>query len=377
MEEKKTQLSAESESQLKRLLKSRKFAEAEKLAEQLGVFDQLIDLLSTNEHYRQAFAILRKKGIESAKYPELEKRAEKMALRYHLNSTDVDQIELHYAHRKRFLVYLAEDLFFKGRKDEALSIVKRHQLHSLLEKKELKAVLDDHFEYTENPYLLEDLFQPLASVKDKKTKYLSLSDMGFSEADITIIESEEPFENLERAFEELSKAKWVALDTENSPQELPSVPASAELLQLASPSKVFLLNMNALKSERVITLLNGLFQNTSLLKLGYQFKEDLKKLQQNFERGQLYMRNFLDLGDLFSDLTGNKLTSLQNVCEKVLGENLSKEEQCTDWTHFPLRKAQVHYAALDVVVLGKLFDRLMQIHQFDLSKHIDNFGPDY
>jgi len=42
---------------------------------------------------------------------------------------------------------------------------------------------------------------------------------------------------------------------------------------------------------------------------------------------------------------------------------MSKYEQISNWHHRPLRKAQMHYAAMDVVVCLKLLDRFKEIAQ--------------
>lgn len=41
----------------------------------------------------------------------------------------------------------------------------------------------------------------------------------------------------------------------------------------------------------------------------------------------------------------------------VFDKNLSKFEQCSGWNNRPLRKAQIHYAALDSYVLVEIYKR--------------------
>ena len=46
--------------------------------------------------------------------------------------------------------------------------------------------------------------------------------------------------------------------------------------------------------------------------------------------------------------------SLKNLCEDMLGIQLDKEQQCSDWTKKELSPEQVHYAANDVMYLHAL-----------------------
>lgn len=56
----------------------------------------------------------------------------------------------------------------------------------------------------------------------------------------------------------------------------------------------------------------------------------------------------------------------------LLEKELSKFEQCSAWDCFPLRKAQIHYAALDSFILIKIYEELKKMHQFEEEMHTDN-----
>lgn len=67
------------------------------------------------------------------------------------------------------------------------------------------------------------------------------------------------------------------------------------------------------------------------------------------------MNNFIDLQKLYLKNTNQELnvnkSSLKHICNEVLKKDLSKSDQVSYWLRNPLRKSQLHYAALDAYVL--------------------------
>lgn len=53
--------------------------------------------------------------------------------------------------------------------------------------------------------------------------------------------------------------------------------------------------------------------------------------------------------------------SLKKVAEELFGKKFSKFEQCSAWNSRPLRKAQLHYAALDARILLDIYDNIKAI----------------
>lgn len=53
-----------------------------------------------------------------------------------------------------------------------------------------------------------------------------------------------------------------------------------------------------------------------------------------------------------------KKFNLSYICEVVFAKRLSKYEQCSGWKNRPLRRAQLHYAALDCVAPYKIYEKL-------------------
>lgn len=71
---------------------------------------------------------------------------------------------------------------------------------------------------------------------------------------------------------------------------------------------------------------------------------------------------------------------LKDLCRELLGVNLSKQEQSTDWAQDELTKAQIKYAASDVLYLHALHKKLSFMlereQRSDLAEACFKFLPD-
>ncbi|KHN33848.1 Putative exonuclease mut-7 like [Glycine soja] len=71
---------------------------------------------------------------------------------------------------------------------------------------------------------------------------------------------------------------------------------------------------------------------------------------------------YLDIKSVYNHLQHNKKhvpkqsKSLSTICAEVLGFSLSKELQCSDWSHRPLTEEQITYAAMDAHCLLDIFE---------------------
>ncbi|KAH7543809.1 hypothetical protein ACOSP7_031404 [Xanthoceras sorbifolium] len=140
---------------------------------------------------------------------------------------------------------------------------------------------------------------------------------------------------------------------------------SAELTE----SVVFLLDLSSIPLSAIWELLRDVLISPDVLKLGFKFKQDLiylsstfctRKCELRFDRVDPYM----DITSLYNYLQhkqhGKKLPkenkSLATICKEILGISLSKELQCSDWSHRPLTEEQRTYAARDAHCLLEIFN---------------------
>ena len=80
------------------------------------------------------------------------------------------------------------------------------------------------------------------------------------------------------------------------------------------------------------------------------FNEKLQKMFQNTV--------IIDLIDVYQHKYLEKAPSLKEKRKKFLGNKLCKYEQCSNWDNRPLKKSQLHYAALDAIVCLSLYKKM-------------------
>ena len=70
---------------------------------------------------------------------------------------------------------------------------------------------------------------------------------------------------------------------------------------------------------------------------------------------------------------------LKDVCKELLGVDISKQQQSSDWASEELTEAQLNYAASDVLYLHRLQmilnARLIRENRMDLAKACFDFLP--
>lgn len=152
-------------------------------------------------------------------------------------------------------------------------------------------------------------------------------------------------EGLSRALEVLNRQTEVGLDVETTLTD-----QALCLVQLATREETFVIDALAipelgplgafLESERVVKRIhNAAFERGVLGGLGYRIENVVDTLEESRSRHGL-------------DAFGGH--SLAAVCERELGEELDKREQCSNWRRRPLTAEQLAYAALDAEVLLRL-----------------------
>lgn len=94
----------------------------------------------------------------------------------------------------------------------------------------------------------------------------------------------------------------------------------------------------------------------------------------------------VDINNLYCTKIASKLVrtytdshGLKSICEELLGIEISKKQQSSDWGNLTINSKQIDYASSDVLYLhalkNKLNDMLIRENRFELFKSCINFLP--
>jgi hypothetical protein len=153
------------------------------------------------------------------------------------------------------------------------------------------------------------------------------------------------------------KSKYIGIDSEWSSSSLNiNVTETASILQLSNYNEKFILIIDLIKMKNDKEFFEVFKTNfKEKIFIGYAFnKSDIEQffdeLQEMFKDTEI-----VDLIEIYQNKYLEKAPSLKIMCEKILGKKMCKYEQCSYWENRPLKKSQLHYAALDAVICVTLY----------------------
>ena len=146
------------------------------------------------------------------------------------------------------------------------------------------------------------------------------------------------------------------------------------ILQVATRSDAFVVDLFAVADPTSAAcapfdaFLAELFESEAVVKLGFSFGYDLSTCGVSYPhlaalRSKGDPRFLIDVKQLAHVASANRTNlrvGLATLTRLVLGANLSKAEQCSDWSRRPLAEAQLAYAAADAFYLCLIFDKCVR-----------------
>jgi hypothetical protein len=128
------------------------------------------------------------------------------------------------------------------------------------------------------------------------------------------------------------------------------------IMQISTREKVFVFDVFKINSQpEFMTKFSELFKNKTFL--GFGFKADIANLTNEIKNFFLNCK-FLDIPEIYKKKFNTPCPNLSELCKKILSKELCKGEQVSNWERRPLRKRQLHYAALDAYILLKIYEKL-------------------
>lgn len=207
---------------------------------------------------------------------------------------------------------------------------------------------------------------PHAGAEEEATGCYSLT---LSDEDIILVDSMAKFEECVAA---LRASPLLGIDAEWKPIFGTGPVEQAALLQFATPSKVYLLDLISLQpllEDCHWQSIGELFSNPKIRKLGYGINSDYKVLSDlhpEMQKGIHSSKKVTDLDirkgvlldrypNIFS-YADEKHKGLSDMVYRCFGLPLDKREGFSNWAARPLNKSQIKYAALDVRCLIDIYN---------------------
>lgn len=165
---------------------------------------------------------------------------------------------------------------------------------------------------------------------------------------IILVDSDEL---LEQAIADLSKSSELALDLEFD-QHRYTYGFNLCLIQLTSGNGTcYIIDPFPLKDLKPVY---DLFENEQITKIIHHANNDILLL----DKLGCSIRNVLDT-DVAAKILNYERSSLASVLKEEFNQEIDKSQQSSNWNNRPLTEAQLIYAAIDVIYLHKIKDKLL------------------
>lgn len=159
---------------------------------------------------------------------------------------------------------------------------------------------------------------------------------------------------IRKFLKELDGEQILGFDTETRPAFKKGVVNEVALLQLSTSRQAFLFRLNELGLPEEIA---ALLSDQSIIKAGVAIHDDIIGLQRlsHFEPN-----GFIELQDFVKEF-GIEDNGLKKLSANILGIQISKRQQTSNWEVERLSRAQIEYAATDAWVCYEIFSALQKV----------------
>jgi ribonuclease D len=167
---------------------------------------------------------------------------------------------------------------------------------------------------------------------------------------------------IDSILSELEGEPVLGFDTETRPSFKKGQSNQVALLQLSTSNQAFLfrLNKTGLTSQLVDILINP-----KIIKAGVAIRDDLAGLK---KLTPFTAEGFIDLQDYVKQF-GIEDNGLKKLAANILGFQISKRQQTSNWEQDMLTEAQSEYAATDAWVCHEIFSVLQKIKRYNGHQH--------
>lgn len=158
------------------------------------------------------------------------------------------------------------------------------------------------------------------------------------------------------------ESKYIGVDSEWRHQFFANIKENVSILQLAnfSENKIMIIDLLKLKNDKLfLDSFENYFSNKTFI--GFSFdKNDIEQFNSTLKNFFQKVK-IIDLIDIYQHKFLKKAHSLKDMCKEILGKELCKYEQTSNWENRPLKESQLHYAALDALACIQLYKKMANI----------------
>ena len=161
--------------------------------------------------------------------------------------------------------------------------------------------------------------------------------------------------DLQRAMQDIGQESVVGFDTETRPAFRPGESYLPSLVQFATASAVYLLQV---QQQDYSAAMREIFSSERVVKAGVSVSDDLRNLKKLFDFEE---RAVVDLGKV-AKRHGLKQTGVRNLAGIFLGTRIPKGAKTTNWAARRLTPQQIAYAATDAWACRELYLRFKALN---------------
>ena len=162
-------------------------------------------------------------------------------------------------------------------------------------------------------------------------------------------------------LDKLNGKTVLGFDTETRPAFKKGVVNEVALLQLSTENQAFLFRLNVMGIPPQIA---QLLSNPAITKAGVAIHDDILGLQRLVK---FKPAGFIELQDYVKEF-GIKDNGLKKLSANILGIQISKRQQTSNWESEVLTRAQIEYAATDAWVCHQIFSVLQKVKRYNGHK---------
>ena len=332
---------------------------------------KLLSLLVPSKNSKHMRQLIIKHDLEVDAFPQLFEFMRYGFFRYAVKEIGADIVEEKATQNPADLIVFLRYLLQNKLRDNAFSVymrnIKQHDLSQYAE----EFANTQEFTYLENEAQKKDEFAPTSIIRSPELakEFFHLHELGYDEDSVVVVKRA----NFNVARDCLNQATVIGIDSEFFTNDCSGFSNQVlSTIQLATPHQVFIFDCFDLGSSFKMTyFIHQLLKNDKILKLAHTFESDIKVFQEFFNNEKPFeVNNLICVENLENS---SQKIGLASLCKKYLLKRICKVEQMSAWNNTPLRRAQVHYAALDAAILLRLFEVMREKDKIMFSENSNEF----